>query len=63
MFSFLKQTMKTVMDTVVKIVQHVHENAMNHCQSIELLKEMKNNSVISYSLPMLLVEFWSFTII
>lgn len=47
-FSFLKQTMKTVMDTVVKIAQHVHENAMKHCQFIELLKDMEDNSVSSH---------------
>ena len=34
MFSFLKQTIKTVIDTTVIIVQLVYENAMNYCQFI-----------------------------
>ena len=33
-------SMKSVMDTVVKIVQHIHANAVTHHQFMEVLKEV-----------------------
>ena len=60
MFSFLKQTMKTVMDTIVKIAPRVHENSMKHCQFIELLKHTEDNSVSSYFFSWVLNKFYNY---
>lgn len=47
-------SMKFVMDTVVKIIQCIYADTMNHYNRIELLKEIKDsefNGLMS-SLPM-----------
>ena len=52
--------MKPVMDTIVKIAQRVHENALKHCQFIELLKDMEDNSVSSYFFSWVLNKFYNY---
>lgn len=42
MLSSLEQTVKSVMDTLVENVQHIHANAMTHHQLMEMLKEVDN---------------------
>ena len=47
--------MQFVMDIVVKIIQCLYANLMNHCKWIELLKEIKDGEFngLMTSLPML----------
>lgn len=47
--------MKFVMDIVVKIIQCLYANLMNHCKWTELLKEIKDGEFNSLMTSML---FW-----